>query len=79
MHFAPLFAGRRYVLFRFTKDEKVMLVINKSDKADHLDLKDYDEVLQGNRVGTDALTKEKTNFEKGLDVPARSAMIIQFF
>jgi glycosidase len=78
MHFAPLFAGRRYVLFRFTENEKVMLIINKSDKADHLDLKDYDEVLQGKRVGTNALTKEKTNFEKGIDVPARSALIIQF-
>ena len=79
MHFAPLFAGRRYVLFRYTDEEKVMLIINKSDQEDHLDLSEYDEVLGGKRVGTNVLTQEKNNLEKGLTVPPYSATIVTFY
>jgi len=78
MHFAPLYAGRRYVLFRYTEEEIVMLIMNKSDKEDILDLKEYAEVLKGKRMAMDVISGQQLTLDNELKVPSRSAMILQF-
>ena len=78
MHFAPLFAGRRYVLFRYTDKEIVMLIINKGDKSDTLNLSDYDEVLSKKRSATQVLDGKVIDLKESFEVGPKSATILVF-
>lgn len=75
MHFEP--KNGVYVYFRYNESEKVMVVLNKNEEATDLDLSLYQEMLDGVQSGKDVLNGSSFDFTKGLEVPAKSATILE--
>jgi glycosidase len=75
MQYAPKHDGI-YVYFRYNDEESVMVIFNKSQKAQSLDTDYYYERLDGYSKGMDVIT-DKTYSLKNLKVPARSALILE--
>jgi glycosidase len=77
LHFGP--ADNVYVYFRYTEDEKVMVIINKNREEYTLDLNRFDEILEGAEEGREVLSGMKTDLGKGeLDLQAMIPYIIEF-
>jgi glycosidase len=75
MHYDPL--DGCYVYFRYTDREKVMVVLNKNAKAVALDTRRFKEMLDVGAVGTDVISGERHAMGPTLNVPARSALILE--
>lgn len=75
MHYAP--RDGVYVYFRYNNSETVMVVLNHSDAASHLDPDIYRERLQGFARATDVLSRQTLNLTEALSVPAKSARIYE--
>lgn len=70
-HFAP--ANDIYVMFRYDKGSKIMSVFNKHSKQVSVDLKRFEEVLDGAVRATDVVSGEAQDLRKGkIAVPANS-------
>ena len=74
MHYAP--EKSIYVLFRYTDDEKVMVVLSKNDETVQLDLSRFSDMLQGGEKGKEIITGDDVALNGSLEVPAYSPMII---
>lgn len=77
LHYAPE-KNSVYVIFRYTEDDKVMTVLSKNENAVRLDLSRFVEMLKGDEKGIDIVSGSKIDLSKGLIVPAKSPMIIDF-
>ncbi|MBC6999784.1 glycoside hydrolase family 13 protein [Cytophaga sp. FL35] len=75
IHFAP--KDNIYVYFRYNEHKKVMVVLNKDAKAKLLDVADYQEILKGSVNGKDVLTGKQFKNANTINVPAKTAMIIE--
>ena len=75
IHFAP--KNNIYVYFRYNEHQKVMVILNKDAKAKLLDVADYQEVLKGSVSGKDVLTGKQFKNANTINVPAKTAMIIE--
>jgi len=75
-HYSP--SQGVYVLFRHDTQQRVMLVLNKSHEAQHLDLARFVEMLHPGETAQDVLGA-RGRFELGdkLDVPPRSVMLLE--
>jgi glycosidase len=76
MHYAPMAGQDIYVLFRYTDDEKVMLVLSKNENPVDLDMARFQEALQGAIKGMDVLTGKTIDLSKTIKVPAKGPMVI---
>lgn len=76
MHYNP--KNGVYVLFRYSEDDKVMVVLSKNSEAQTLNLSRFSEMINGDESGTEILTGNKVQFDGTLIVPAMSPMIIDF-
>jgi glycosidase len=74
MHYAP--QNGVYVYFRYNETQKIMVVLNKSDKAESFTPLKYPEMLQGGENGFNVLTNDKIDL-KSLSLMPKSAHIIQ--
>jgi len=72
-HFVPVDGA--YVYFRESKDETVMVVLNKSAESSALDLAQFDEVLKQRRDFMDALDPTDAFRAEELVVPAWGAKV----
>jgi len=75
MHFEP--KNGVYVYFRYNDSEKVMVVLNKNEVSTSLSLPQYAEMLKGVETGVDVLSGNSFDFAQGVQVPARSATILE--
>ena len=75
MHFVP--QEGMYVYFRYNDLEEVMVVLNKNREEKNLSTNRFAEVMKGYKTGHDLIAdREITDLTK-IQVPARSAMIIE--
>ncbi|GGY63418.1 glycoside hydrolase family 13 protein [Pseudoduganella albidiflava] len=75
MHFGP--EQDTYVLFRYDGTRKVVLALNKNPKPVTLDTGRFGEMLDGVATGTDVITGQTFNFDRGIALPARTAIILE--
>ncbi|MBC6996059.1 glycoside hydrolase family 13 protein [Neolewinella lacunae] len=76
MQFAP--NNGSYVYFRYTDDEKVMVVLNKGTEGLSLDLSIYEEILPAGATLRDVLTgKEYSTESKTLPLQVNTAYILR--
>ena len=67
-----------YSYFRYLPDEAVFVYINNNAEPRTLDWSHYSEFVSGPVSGTDVLTGGSVVLQDGLEIPARSALIVQF-
>jgi len=74
-HFIP--DSDMYVYFRHDAQEKVMVIIHTGSQAKKLDTKRFEELLKDISKGKDIISDKILDNLKVIDVPAKSAMIIE--
>ena len=67
-----------YSFFRYLPDEAVFVYINNNPEPRTLDWSHYSEFVSGPVSGTDVLSGGSVVLQDGLEIPARSALIVQF-
>ena len=65
-----------YVLFRYTTNDTVMVVLSKNPKEQTIDLTRFSEIITGTESGVEILTSRQITLNKSLKVPAMSPMVI---
>lgn len=75
MHFAPI--NDVYVFFRYTADEKIMVILNRSHVEQTLDLDRFLEMLDGVSEGRDVLTDQQFSLGSQLTVPAKTPLLLE--
>ncbi|MBJ7882157.1 glycoside hydrolase family 13 protein [Gelidibacter salicanalis] len=76
MQFVP--ENNVYVYFRYTDEERVMVVINNNPEAQTLELKRFKEMIKLHTSGWDILSEQQISLENTLQVDGKTAMIIEF-
>jgi len=74
-HFLP--KDGFYVYFRYNDTQKVMVVLNKNEKATALDLGHFSEIIGGNSMGVDVLSSKNYPLRKSIMVEGKSALILE--
>ena len=74
-HFVP-FEGI-YVYFRHNAAQKVMVILNNNDEARTVETQRFGEVLGTATRGVDVVTKQAHEITRHIEVPARSATILE--
>jgi len=75
LHFAPL--GGVYVYFRYTSDQKIMIILNKNQQATKLDTRRFAEILAGHETGLDVMTGERRSIVAPLSLAPESVLILE--
>lgn len=75
LHFSP--ANGFYVWFRYNEKETVMIVLNKNGEAGLLPTGRFAEILGGKSQVTNVISGQNNALGKELQVPARSALILE--
>ena len=66
-----------YVYFRYNDKEKVMVVLNNNESAQTLKTDRFSEMMENYTSGKEVISGKTYTDLKSLDVPAKSAMIIE--
>lgn len=74
MHFYP--TDGVYVYFRYTDDEKIMVILNRNTEPFELELARFNEIIRGAVTATDVLTNEKFGLNKSLSLNAAGVKIL---
>lgn len=77
LHFAPLFAGRVYALFRYNEEEAVCLIINKADEAADVEVEKYRELIGNQTIAKDALSGKEISIANSINIPARGLRLLE--
>ena len=78
MHFAPLFAGRIYTMFRYNDDDMVMLLMNKSDEPAEVEIDKYQEILGEATSLYDVWNEQEISLKNGsISIPGKTALIFE--
>ncbi len=75
MHYAPDFGIYSY--FRYTDKGKVMVILNKNTESFHIERERYHEMLSNHSSAKDIISGKIFQLNEGIEVPARSAMILE--
>ncbi|MGQ1909735.1 glycoside hydrolase family 13 protein [Marinifilum sp. RC60d5] len=75
IHYAPDFGVYSY--FRHTDNGKVMVILNKNKESVQLETKRYHEMIKGNEMAKDIISGKSFSMKDSIEVPARSAMILE--
>ncbi|MFA9372060.1 MAG: glycoside hydrolase family 13 protein [Labilibaculum antarcticum] len=75
MHYAPELGVYSY--FRYTDKGKVMVILNKNTESFHLQTERYHEMLSNHSSAKDIISGKLFQLNQGIEVPARSAMILE--
>ena len=75
MHFVP--EDGIYTYFRFNDNETVMVVINKNKQAKTLVTERFSEIIGGFSSGREIINSYELTDISEIQVPAKSAMIIE--
>ena len=74
-HFVP--QDGVYVYFRINGGDKVMVVINSSEKDQEIDLKRFEECISTATNGTNVITNEKISLQGKMKVKAKTPLVIK--
>lgn len=74
-HFAP--KNGVYVYFRYNKNDKVMVVLNKNEGDQRLDLERFSEILKPGARAEDVVSGESYTLSRHLSVPAKTPLILE--
>ena len=75
MHYVP--QQGTYVYFRYNGAQKVMVVLNKNTSATTIDTTRFAEMLGPRAWGRDVIDQTRHALGQSLQVPARSAMVLE--
>lgn len=75
LHFIP--EDQVYVYFRMAGEKRIMVIINKNDEYHPLNLSRYTEGFEPYVTGQDIYTKNNYTLTGSLNIPPRSALILQ--
>lgn len=77
MHYAPGYDGGCYVYTRTLGDQIIMVVLSGTDEEQILDVKYYQDAMQGRTKAIDCLTGKEYDFSKNIVVPARGTVLVE--
>jgi neopullulanase len=75
LHFAP--ANGTYVYFRYNKQEKIMVLLNKNNTEMHLPADRFNEILKDHQHAINVLTDEKLSLQNEFTLPPKSATVLE--
>ena len=75
MHFVP--QDGIYVYFRYNKDEKVMVLLNKNETEKTVSTSRFSEIMEGCNSGKEIITDKKIEDISEIKIPAKTAMIVE--
>ncbi len=75
MHFAP--ENGVYTYFRYNKDDKIMIILNKNTELGTLPLNRFSEIIKNNEKATDVITGKTYILDNTIELPARAALILE--
>ncbi|MBI3712323.1 MAG: glycoside hydrolase family 13 protein [Burkholderiales bacterium] len=76
LHYLP--QDGRYVYFRYTAKETVMVILNKSDKTETLDLHRFKAMIKQTQSGRNIMSGDTVNLQAPLLLPARTSIAIEW-
>ena len=74
-HFTP--SNGVYVYFRYNDETKTMVVLNKTNETQSIDLKQFEEILPAGSVGQDIFSNQNFKLHGRLEVPAKQPLILE--
>jgi glycosidase len=75
LHFIP--ANGAYTYFRYSQEGRVMVILNKNQSAIKLGTSRFAEGIAGKKSGRNVLTGETILLGDAIDIPARTALILE--
>jgi neopullulanase len=75
IHYAP--KNDVYVYFRYTENQKTMILLNKSHNTQKLDLKRYVQMIPNSFRAKEVITDKVIEFENSIEISAKTAMILE--
>jgi len=75
-HYAPT-NNDVYVYFRYTDNQKLMILLNKNTDKVTLDLNRYNEMIPNAFRAKDIVSGKDFSFQNTIDIPAKTAMILE--
>jgi glycosidase len=75
VHYVP--ENGIYVYFRYKNKKKVMVILNKKEEGQQLDIKRFNEMLEGISKGKDVISDRILNLNEALYVPSKTALILE--
>ncbi|MDX1941741.1 MAG: glycoside hydrolase family 13 protein [Saprospiraceae bacterium] len=74
MHFAP--ENGVYVYFRYNDSQNIMIVLNKNEQNQTLDLSRFAEIIKDYKKGKDIISDQEFMLDKTLSVPAKTPLVL---
>lgn len=74
-HFAP--ENGTYVYFRYNTEQAAMVILNKNNESQQLDLTRFADRLKNANSGVNIITQERVDLKQSLMLNAKSATVIQ--
>lgn len=75
MQYAPM--GNVYAYFRYDDDDTVMVVFNRGEEAESIDLERFNERLDPAAQGTDVISGETYDLSSQLEIAPRSVLLLE--
>ena len=75
MQFAP--ENGTYIYFRYNNQERVMVILNKNKSITPLPLAPYAEMIDGYTIGVDVISMQDFLLNDTIQLPAKSALILE--
>ncbi|MEN9950861.1 MAG: hypothetical protein RLY85_1613 [Bacteroidota bacterium] len=75
LHFAPF--NDIYVYFRYTGNEKVMVILNRNEKQVNIDPSRFTEIIGNNKTGKNILSGKVMDITRSFEVPAKTALVLE--
>ncbi|WP_227977335.1 glycoside hydrolase family 13 protein [Capnocytophaga felis] len=66
-----------YVYFRYNQSESVMVIINKNEEQQNIDLNRFAESLKGFTKGKDIISGKEFQLQKSLQIAGKTSMVIE--
>jgi hypothetical protein len=66
-----------YVYFRYTEKEKVMVILNRNEKAMSMSTNRFNEILGSRASGKEIFSGNVIDLSQSVNIPAKSAMVIE--
>jgi len=76
LHFVP--KDKVYTYFRYNKEEKIMVILNKNIEKYTLDLNRFREILDANSNGKDVLSNEILELNSTIELEPMRSYILEF-
>ena len=66
-----------YVYFRYTDDEKVMVILNKNKTETKLDMTRFEEMMGGYSTGKDVISSKIFSLDDDIQLPMNDVLVLE--